>query len=179
VGAVVDSVGNAPSTGHPEREGGQAYGSRKATVREAPDPKGVTDSVRFVFGRPSGGVTTLRVVPSVHPKLATPSEAVVAAALDRARVSWLYEPTRFVISRNEDGTEHEACVPDFQLVALDLFLEVSDGSPRRLNRKRAKLNRLREVHPEIRVELLGPHEIAELDRNPARFLALLADRLAA
>ncbi len=118
-------------------------------------------------------------MPSAPPKLATASEAVVAAALDRARVSWLYEPTRFVISRNADRTEHEACTPDFQLVALDLFLEVSDGSPRRLNRKRAKLNRLREVHPELRVELIGPYEIAELDRNPARFLALLADRLAA
>jgi hypothetical protein len=115
----------------------------------------------------------------VPPKLATPSESVVAAALDRARVSWLYEPTRFVISRNPDGTEHEACAPDFHLVALDLFLEVSDGSPRRLNRKRAKLNRLREAHPDVRVELVGPREIAELERNPARFLALLADRRAA
>jgi hypothetical protein len=118
-------------------------------------------------------------VASAFPKLATPSEAVVAAALDRARVTWIYEPTRFVISRNEDGTEHEACVPDFYLAALDLYLEVSDGSPRRLNRKRAKLNRLREVHPEIRVELVGPLEIAELDRHPARFLALLSDRRAA
>jgi hypothetical protein len=118
-------------------------------------------------------------VASAPPKLATPSEAVVAAALDRARVTWLYEPTRFVIARHEDGREREACAPDFYLAALNLFLEVSDGSPRRLNRKRAKLNRLREVHPEVRVELVGPREIAELDRNPARFLALLADRRAA
>jgi hypothetical protein len=175
---VVDSVGNAPSTGQPEREGGQAYGSRKATVREAPDPMGVTDSVHFRF-RPSGALATLVPVALAPPKLATPSERVVAAALDRARVSWVYEATRFVISRNADGTEHEACVPDFHLVALDLFLEISDGSPRRLNRKRAKLNRLREAHPEIRVELVGPLEIAELDRNPARFLALLADKRAA
>lgn len=116
---------------------------------------------------------------SAPPKLATPSEAVVAAALDRARTTWIYEPTRFVISRNADGTEHEACVPDFYLAGLDLYLEISDGSPRRLNRKRAKLNRLRDLHPEIRVELVGPREIRELDRNPSRFLALLADRLAA
>jgi hypothetical protein len=118
-------------------------------------------------------------VASAPPRLATPTEAIVAAALDRARVRWTYESTRFVISYNADGTEHEACVPDFFLPALDIYLEVSDGSPRRLNRKRAKLARLREAHPEVRVELLGPREIAELERSPAPYLSRLAGPRAA
>jgi hypothetical protein len=118
-------------------------------------------------------------VASAPPRLATPTEAVVAAALDRVRVTWSYEPTRFVISYNADGTEHEACSPDFFLPAYGLFLEISDGSPRRLNRKRAKLKRLHASHPEVRVELLGSREIAALERNPGQFLARLADPAAA
>lgn len=114
-----------------------------------------------------------------HSKLATPTEDQVAAALDRARVVWRYEPTRFVIERDEHGIEREACAPDFYLPTLDLYLEVSAGSPRRLNRKRAKLRRLAERHPSIRVELLGPHEIDELRRDPARYLDRLAGTLAA
>lgn len=104
---------------------------------------------------------------------------MVASALDRARIVWRYEPTTFVIERDEAGLEREACVPDFYLPALDLYLEVSAGSARRLNRKRAKLRRLAEVHPTVRVELLGPVEIAELERDPARYLRELAGKLAA
>jgi bifunctional protein TilS/HprT len=112
-------------------------------------------------------------------RFATPTEDVVASALDRARIVWQYEPTTFVIERDEAGLEREACAPDFYLPSLDLYLEVSAGSPRRLNRKRAKLRRLAEVHPGVRVELLGPLEIAELERNPARYLRQLAGTLAA
>ena len=173
----VVSVGNAPSTGHPEREGGQAYGSRKATVREAPDPMGATGSVRFVG--PSEAVATVHLVAPGRPRLATQTEALVADALDRARVLWRYEPTRFVIARHVGGLEREACAPDFYLPALDLYLEVSNGSPRRLNRKRAKLRRLAEAHPGIRVELLGPLEIAELEHDPARYVRRLAGTIAA
>ena len=115
----------------------------------------------------------------VRPRLATPTEALVADALDSARVRWEYEPTRFVIARHEDGLEREACTPDFFLPSLGLYLEISDGSPRRLNRKRAKLRRLADSHPEVRVELLGPLEIAELQRGPARYLRQLAGKLAA
>ncbi len=114
-----------------------------------------------------------------HPKLATEAEADVAAALDRVGVEWRYEPTRFVIARHPDGREREACSPDFYLPTLDLYLEVSSGSPRRLNRKRAKLRRLSESHPEVRVELLGASEVEELLRNPRRYLRHLAGRLAA
>jgi hypothetical protein len=118
-------------------------------------------------------------VAPAHSKLATPTEDLVAGALDRARVVWRYEPTYFVIERDAQGLEREACAPDFYLPALDLYLEVSAGSPRRLNRKRAKLRRLAETHPAIRVELLGPHEIAELRHDPARYLRQLAGTLAA
>ena len=103
----------------------------------------------------------------------------MAAALDRARIVWRYEPTRFVIERDDQGLEREACAPDFYLPALDLYLEVSAGSPRRLNRKRAKLRRLVERHPAIRVELLGPHEIDELRHDPVRYVRQLAGTLAA
>jgi bifunctional protein TilS/HprT len=118
-------------------------------------------------------------VATPHPKLATEAEADDAAALDRARVEWRYEPTRFVISRHPDGREREACAPDFYLPALDLYLEVSSGSPRRLNRKRAKLRRLVESHPEVHVELLGSIEVGELTASPRRYLRHLAGRVAA
>jgi hypothetical protein len=118
-------------------------------------------------------------VAPAHSKLATPTEDVVAHALDRARVVWRYEPTVFVIERDAQGVPREACAPDFYLPALDLYLEVSAGSPRRLNRKRAKLRRLTEVHPDVRVELLGRAEVAELQHDPVRYLRQLAGRIAA
>jgi hypothetical protein len=132
--------------------------------------------VRFVFRRCEVGFVRGRRyrgrVPLPHPKLATEAEADVAHALDRARMAWRYEPTRFVISRHPDGREREACAPDFYLPALDLYLEVSSGSPRRLNRKRAKLRRLAESHPDVRVELLGVLEVGALTANPARYLTV-------
>jgi hypoxanthine phosphoribosyltransferase len=106
-----------------------------------------------------------------HPKLATDAEVDVAIALDRALVAWRYEPTRFVISRHPDGREREACAPDFYLPELDRYLEVSSGSPRRLNRKRAKLRRLFASHPGVRVELLGATEVGRLTSDPAGYLA--------
>jgi hypoxanthine phosphoribosyltransferase len=118
-------------------------------------------------------------VASTHRKLATPAEEQIAEALDRAHVAWSYEPTRFVIARDAEGLEREACAPDFFVPALDLYLEVSSGSPRRLNRKRAKLRRLAEAHPDVRVELLGADEVAEFCANTGRYLARLAGTLAA
>ena len=112
-------------------------------------------------------------------ELATPTEARVAAALERCGVRWSYEPHRFVIERDDEGRELLACAPDFHLPAMGLYLEVCDGSPRRLNRKRAKLRRLAAVFPQVRVELVGPREIESLDADPARFLAALAPRRAA
>jgi hypoxanthine phosphoribosyltransferase len=109
-----------------------------------------------------------------HPKLATDAETDVAQALDRALVAWRYEPTRFVISRHPDGREREACAPDFYLPELDLYLEVSSGSPRRLNRKRAKLRRLFASYPGVRVELLGASEVGQLTSDPERFLGAAA-----
>ena len=149
---LVDSVGNAPSTGTPEREGGQAYGSRKATVREAPDPKAATDSVRFVFGsRPVRPGRRYRGCVAIQ--LATDAEFDVAHALDRALVAWHYEPTRFVISRHADGREREACAPDFYLPALDRYLEISSGSPRA--EPQAREAATARGSPPVRVELLG------------------------
>jgi hypothetical protein len=75
-----------------------------------------------------------------------------------------------VISRHPDGREREACAPDFYLPELDLYLEVSSGSPRRLNRKRAKLRRLFESHPGVRVELLGASEVGKLTSDPTGYL---------
>jgi bifunctional protein TilS/HprT len=118
-------------------------------------------------------------VVSTHRKLATPAEEQIAEALDRVRVAWSYEPTRFVIARDEAGLEREACAPDFYLPALDVYLEVSSGSPRRLNRKRAKLRRLAEAHPDVRVELLGADEVSEFVAHPRRYLTRLAGTLAA
>jgi hypoxanthine phosphoribosyltransferase len=119
----------------------------------------------FVRGRRYRGC-----VAEPHPKLATDAESDVAHALDRALVTWRYEPTRFVISRHPDGREREACMPDFYLPELDLYLEVSSGSPRRLNRKRAKLRRLFESHPGVRVELLGASEVGKLTSDPTGYL---------
>ena len=114
-----------------------------------------------------------------RPRLATPAEERVAAALGGCGLAWSYEPHRLVIARDACGRVASACVPDFHVPALGVYLEVCEGSPRRLNRKRAKLRRLARAHPSVTVHLLGPREIARLEAAPWPFLQELSQPRAA
>ena len=71
-----------------------------------------------------------------------------AKLLDFYRVPWQYEPTTFVLARNEDGTVTEAFSPDFYLPEQDLYLEVTVMKQSLVTRKNRKLRRMRELYPQ-------------------------------
>src|SRR3990167_3603084 len=71
------------------------------------------------------------------------SEYEVARILDYYELGWLYEPTRFVLARHEDGTVAEAFTPDFYLPEQDLYLELTVMKQSLVTRKNRKLRRLK------------------------------------
>ena len=96
------------------------------------------------------------------PRFANGSELECAKLLDYYRVPWQYEPTTFVLARDEDGTVTEAFSPDFYLPEQDLYVEVTVMKQSLVTRKNRKLRRMRELYPEVRVKLFYKRDIARL-----------------
>jgi len=123
--------------------------------------------------RPSGTVATLaRVVPetpdfqaycgSEPPRFANPAELEYAKILDWYGIPWLYEPTTFVLERDEQGRVTEAFSPDFYLPDQDLYLEVTVMKQSLVTRKNRKLRKLRQLYPEIRIKLFYERDFMRL-----------------
>jgi hypoxanthine phosphoribosyltransferase len=123
--------------------------------------------------RPSGTVATLPgVVPetpdfqaycgSEPPRFANPAELEYAKILDWYGIPWLYEPTTFVLERDEQGRVTEAFSPDFYLPDQDLYLEVTVMKQSLVTRKNRKLRKLRQLYPEIRIKLFYERDFMRL-----------------
>ena len=123
--------------------------------------------------RPSGTVATLAgVLPetpdfqaycgSEPPRFANPAELEYAKILDWYGIPWLYEPTTFVLERDEEGRVTEAFSPDFYLPDQDLYLEVTVMKQSLVTRKNRKLRKLRQLHPEIRIKLFYERDFMRL-----------------
>jgi hypothetical protein len=83
------------------------------------------------------------------------AERQLAKLLDFYGVRWEYEPRTFVLDVDEaSGTVTRAFTPDFYLPDQDLFIEITTLRQELVTRKNAKLRRLRELHPEVRVRML-------------------------
>jgi hypoxanthine phosphoribosyltransferase len=96
------------------------------------------------------------------PRFAHRVELECAHILDYYGVPWLYEPTSFVLERDEEGRVTEAFAPDFYLPEQDLYVEITVMKQSLVTRKHRKLRKLRVLHPEIRVKLLYRRDIARL-----------------
>jgi hypoxanthine phosphoribosyltransferase len=96
------------------------------------------------------------------PRFANVVELECAKLLDYYRVPWQYEPTTFVLSRDEDGTITEAFSPDFYLPEQDLYLEITVMKQSLVTRKNRKLRKLRELYPNVNVKLFYKRDIARL-----------------
>ena len=79
-----------------------------------------------------------------------PAELEYAKILDWHGIPWQYEPTTFVLARDEDGRVIEAFTPDFYLPDQDLYLEVTVMKQSLVTRKNRKLRKLRQLYPEVR-----------------------------
>jgi hypoxanthine phosphoribosyltransferase len=71
-------------------------------------------------------------------------ERELARVFDETGIPWEYEPTTFVLERNEDGTIREAFTPDFYLPDQDIYVECTTMRQKLTARKNRKLRKLRE-----------------------------------
>jgi hypothetical protein len=90
------------------------------------------------------------------------SEAEMARILDFYAVAWEYEPHRFPILWNLEGTVVESFSPDFYLPDLDLYLEMTTLRQRLVRKKNRKLRRLRELYPDVGIKLFYARDFRAL-----------------
>lgn len=105
------------------------------------------------------------------PRFANEAELQCARILDYHGVPWLYEPRTFVLERDAEGRVLQAFTPDFYLPEEDLYLEVTVMRQALVTRKNAKLRKLRERYPDVRVKLFYKRD---LERLAARYRVGLA-----
>lgn len=87
-------------------------------------------------------------------RFAHDSERRFARILDFYGVSWEYEPVEFVLRWDDQGRPTSGFRPDFWLPARRLFVELTTMNQPLVTKKNAKVRRLRELYPEIRVKVL-------------------------
>src|SRR5689334_5246348 len=144
-------------------------------VRQVSDRRGQEREHRGMPAAPksSGRIATLAaVVPetpdfqayrgSEPPRFANPAELEYAKILDWYGIPWMYEPTTFVLERDEEGRVTEAFSPDFYLPDQDLYLEVTVMKQSLVTRKNRKLRKLRQLYPEIRIKLFYERDFMRL-----------------
>jgi hypothetical protein len=127
--------------------------------------------------RTSGRVATVaEVVPETPdfqaycgtepPRFANPAELEYAKILDWYGIPWMYEPTTFVLERDEEGRVTEAFSPDFYLPDQNLYLEVTVMKQSLVTRKNRKLRKLRQLYPDVKIKLFYERDF---ERLAARF----------
>jgi hypoxanthine phosphoribosyltransferase len=99
---------------------------------------------------------------SEPPRFANPAELEYAKILDWYGIPWMYEPTTFVLERDEDGRVTEAFSPDFYLPEQDLYLEVTVMKQSLVTRKNRKLRKLRQLYPEVKIKLFYERDFGRL-----------------
>ena len=96
------------------------------------------------------------------PRFQNPAELEYAKILDWHGIPWQYEPTTFVLARDEEGRVVEAFTPDFYLPEQDLYLEVTVMKQSLVTRKNRKLRKIRALYPEVKVKLFYERDFARL-----------------
>jgi hypoxanthine phosphoribosyltransferase len=96
------------------------------------------------------------------PRFANRSELECARILDYYGVPWDYEPTSFVLERDEDGRVVSAFTPDFYLPDQDLYIEVTVMKQSLVTRKNRKLREIQRLYPNVRVKLFYRRDIERL-----------------
>ena len=90
------------------------------------------------------------------------AEAELARLLDRFCITWEYEPRTFELDHDEHGRVTRAFTPDFYLPQHDLFLELTTLRQALVTKKNAKVRRLRQLHPDVRIRMLYRRDYEEL-----------------
>lgn len=109
-----------------------------------------------------------------------PIEAEFARILDYYGVVWQYEPRTFALKWDAEGRMTVAFTPDFYLPDQDLFVELTTLRPRLITKKNGKIRRLRELHPDINIQLWKRSDLRDfmlrfgLDAEAARIMGTAA-----
>jgi hypoxanthine phosphoribosyltransferase len=99
---------------------------------------------------------------SEPPRFANAAELEYAKILDWYGIPWQYEPTTFVLERDEHGRVVEAFSPDFYLPEQDLYLEVTVMKQSLVTRKNRKLRKLRRLYPDVKIKLFYERDFERL-----------------
>lgn len=92
--------------------------------------------------------------PASRVRFAHPSERVFASLLDLYGIDWAYEPVEFPLQWSEAGEPSAGFRPDFWLPEFSVFVELTTAEQRLVTRKNAKVRRMRELYPEIDVQVV-------------------------
>jgi hypothetical protein len=75
---------------------------------------------------------------------------------------WEYEPQTFVLEWDREGNPQQAFSPDFYLPAYQLFIEITTMNQKLVTKKNRKVRRLREVHPDVRIQIFYQRDYLNL-----------------
>ncbi|MBI3941865.1 MAG: hypothetical protein HY326_02540 [Chloroflexi bacterium] len=95
-------------------------------------------------------------------KFAHPAEEEFAHLLDFYQVRYEYEPRTFPLHWTRDGKVLEAFSPDFYLVDLDMYVELTVLQQRLITKKNRKIRRMHDLYPEVNVRLFNQKDIVNL-----------------
>jgi len=91
-----------------------------------------------------------------------PSEKAAARILDFYRIDWQYEPTSFPLEWDDEGRVTASFTPDFYLPDSDLYIELTTMSQKLVTKKNRKVRRLRELYPDVSIQILYQHDFRKL-----------------
>ena len=84
---------------------------------------------------------------------ANESEKEFAKILDFYNIRWQYEPKTFPLEFDNEGTAILSFSPDFYLIDLDLFIELTTLNQNLVTKKNKKIRKLRELYPDVNIKL--------------------------
>ena len=89
-----------------------------------------------------------------EPAFAHSSERRFSEILNFYGVAWQYEPTTFVLERDDSGRVTEAFTPDFYLPGYDVYVELTTLKQKLVTRKNRKVRKLRTCYPDVCLRIL-------------------------
>jgi hypothetical protein len=90
------------------------------------------------------------------------SEREVADLFDSYGIEWRYEPTTFVLDRDDLGNPTCAFTPDFYLPDFDIYVELTTLRQPLVTRKHRKIRKLAALRPDVRVKILYRRDLERL-----------------
>lgn len=97
-----------------------------------------------------------------RPKFADSFEETFAQILDYYGIPWQYEPHTYPLETDAHGHVLVAFTPDFYLPDEGLYIELTTLRPKLMRQKHAKLRRLQELYPDLRIKLFRRQDVRDL-----------------